>query len=90
MESWKLLINSATGIYMPQLFAQMAKGEQITPEQKGILLHGPEHDDYWEVWEEVVNTCKIVGEDDGIAYTLHVEEDLWAVPEDFNWEEFQQ
>lgn len=59
-----LLIDCHHGIYLPQLFAKLClfpnrKSQvaewHVTCEQAAILLVGPEHDDYWEVWEEVSN-----------------------------------
>lgn len=37
----------------------------------------PEHDFYWDCWDDVVYNAKIVK--DGVEYTLHHDGDLWLV-----------
>ena len=85
METWNLLVNSANGVYIPQFFAESAGGGQINDDDREILLSGPENDDYWECWEDVLNYCELT-DTDGQKFTLHHDSDLWAVPVGFDWE----
>jgi hypothetical protein len=73
------LIDSNRGIYIPQQFAKNWGDEStMTREQEQVLLYGPNHDDYWDVWDEVVDTVKFVF--DGTTCTLWEDGDLFAVP----------
>ena len=85
METWNLLVDSHHGVYVPQIFAQMVQADQIEADDKSILLEGPENEDYWETWEDVLNYCELT-DTDGQKFTLHHDSDLWAVPVGFDWE----
>ena len=78
-----LLLDETRGIYIPQAFAQLY-GELLNDDDKKILLDGPDNDDYWEVWEDVLNEeYKIDGENG----TLYQDGDLWFIPEETMTEE---
>lgn len=64
----ELLVNGAHGIYVPQVFAQWY-GELLAPDQLEVLLAGPEHKHYWDVWDEVQLDGRLLWQDS----------DLWAV-----------
>lgn len=75
-----LYINGHHGIYVPQAFATMLNswnwrhiGEH---DQIAILKVGPEHLEYWDVWQEILD----YGETEE-GYTLHQTEegDVWIV-----------
>jgi len=85
METWNLLVDSHHGVYVPQIFAQMVQADQIEADDKSILLEGPENEDYWETWEDVLNYCELTDQD-GNKFTLHHDFDLWAVPVGFDWD----
>lgn len=78
------------GIYIPQFFARTcADGWTISARDKEILLDGPEHEDYWNIWNRVLDyaECK---DSEGVVWRLHHAGDLFAysdeLPEDFwNW-----
>ncbi|MDR1872045.1 MAG: hypothetical protein LBS60_09060 [Deltaproteobacteria bacterium] len=66
----EFLIDGRHGIYVPQEFAE-AYGEHISdPEDKAILLAGPDHDQYWDTWAAIVDNVDIDGgfllESDGL------------------------
>jgi hypothetical protein len=77
LENAELLINSANGVYIPQIFAERypsyLTGEQIDD------LSNPDNEHYWETWETVLDNIKITI--DGKRFTLHQDDDLWAIPE---------
>ncbi len=86
LENAELLIDGNRGIYIPQLFAKAAlsgefilRNKQQLQEELSILANGPEEEEYWEAWEEVLDTAILL--DGGQQYTLYQEGDLWAVPE---------
>ena len=46
------IIDGNQGQYIPQIFAERFP-EWLDDEDKVILLAGPDHADYWEVWNDV-------------------------------------
>ena len=73
----KLLITDAAGQYVPQQFAENFTGWGILPADFQVLMQGPEHQEYWDVWSDVLNYATI--EHEGISYRLHQDGDLWAL-----------
>lgn len=43
-----------------------------------ILLQSPEHPEYWEAWEEVLEGFSILGKD-GRKYTFMQDQDVFAL-----------
>jgi len=75
----KLLVSDAQGIYVPQTFIeQNLEDWSIHPSDVEILKAGPDHPDYWEAWEAVLDYAKATF--DGEDYVLEQDGDLWAVP----------
>ena len=74
------LVDSAHGVYVPQVFAEMAaagKWEGIDPEDLAIIEAGPYHPDYWEAWTYILDSASATI--DGLEYRLHQDGDLWAI-----------
>jgi len=86
----ELLVSSAAGIYVPQMFAEqyLSAGtrnwEGISAEDRKILLAGPDHEWYWETWDSVEGSARTKA--NGVTYYLYQDGDLWAVPENFDLE----
>lgn len=76
----ELLLDGNRGIYIPQAFAQSFDRESwhISEEDHAILLEGPEHEEYWDTWAEVLNNAHYE-DDNGKVWQLDQEDDLWAV-----------
>ena len=87
-----LVVNSAHGIHCPMMFARWAAELKtvcenhdqwgIGPDDVRILLHGPEHADYWETWDHVVNNARFI---DRYGMTWHLDQedgDVWLVREE--------
>lgn len=72
------IVDSAYGVYIPQLFAEKANDLEFNlPEDtRSILLEGPDHPEYWEAWDEVLNMEWKTGRD---IYSLHHDMDLYMV-----------
>lgn len=95
----EILLDSRHGVYIPQLYAEQyaPKFSGAYPEYLKVLLDGPEHERYWEAWENVLNrdTLTVYTEDpDGTehsyTYTLHHDGDLFLVCDDLmNDEEYE-
>lgn len=81
-----LLLDSARGIYIPQAFAKnfdRTKIRNVTDEQWATLEAGPDHEFYWDAWDEVLDSARFT--DDGVEYTLYQNDDVWAVPTSWEW-----
>jgi len=64
------LVDGARGIYAPQFFARYHGQEWgIKPEDMEVLLAGPDHEFYWETWDDVWTSVTL--EQDGKTWRLH-------------------
>lgn len=83
-----LLVDEARGIYVPQSFAESYQAHEwgIGEEDESILMAGPDAEDYWDTWDDVIKQA-IYEDDDGMKWTLYQDGDLWAIREDHEWEE---
>lgn len=80
MESAFLYADGSRGIYIPQHFAGSVVREKVfgvTEEDWSILEAGPDHELYWEAWNDVIDNATI--ETDGMVYCLFQDGDLWLV-----------
>ncbi len=84
------MVTDAAGIYLPQSFIQQYEGKEwgVKKEDEEILEAGPDEEYYWEVWDEVLRDASFT-DSDGKKWTLYQEGDLFAVPEDFDWDEYE-
>jgi hypothetical protein len=87
-EEWALLVDSLHGIHCPQIFVQkyghLIQNKNELADDLDILKHGNGSDEYWDAWDAVEREAvlKIKGK----KYTVHQDEDIWAVPEGFDWD----
>lgn len=59
MENTVLMIDGAQGVYVPKLFAEyFSDAWGVDEYDKALLLEGPDHDLYWETWDEVLNKAQ--------------------------------
>jgi hypothetical protein len=74
-----LVVDGVHGIYVPQRYAVLASSDDMaTDQQREILLEGPEHPDYWDVWDEILTNLKVKrGRYDW--YLEQDEGDVWLV-----------
>ena len=81
MDNIEHFINDAHGVYIPQVFAEIVSRDKVTgvtKEQYDILTEGPDHEFYWDVWDEVLNSAKLVVSC-GKTFSLHQDGDLWLI-----------
>jgi hypothetical protein len=71
------IVDGLHGIYVPQRFAQLYSA-QVSASLLKELHAGPDSETYWEAWEEVLNTSKIII--DGTIYSLEQDQDVFAIP----------
>lgn len=83
-----ILLDGSVGIYLPREFAKhFAKDWQgIDPDDLEILRAGPDHEWYWETWDDVLATASYA-DDDGHTWTLFQDGDLFAVRDDHEFED---
>jgi len=86
-----LLIPDACGIYIPKNFAnifaeRVFKITGVEAETWGILEAGPDHEHYWEAWEEVERDAVVTGLN-GQEYFVHHINDCWLIPKGMEWDE---
>lgn len=79
MEGINFLLDGSRGIYIPQNFAENFDTEEwhVSQEDANILLAGPDHDLYWETWDDVLSTAFY--EQNGHTFTLYQDGDLFAL-----------
>lgn len=77
--------DSSRGVYIPQHFAESVVRSCVSgvdAEQWLILEFGPDHEFYWDVWCEVIDSARLTHPADGVTYGLWPDGDLWLVPVD--------
>lgn len=84
MSGVELLIDDHHGIYIPKHFVEsfdLSDWSGIKAEDLEILRAGPEHELYWETWDDVLNNA-IHTDEDGMQWMLHQDGDLFGVCQD--------
>lgn len=84
-----LFLSDSRGIYIPRDFAQCVERDKvtgITDENYATLEAGPDHEWYWEAWEEVCNKA-VLTDSKGTAYTLDQDGDLWLIEQGAEYDE---
>lgn len=80
-----LLLDENRGIYIPQEFAKQYT--DYVREKFGldieVLLAGPENEDYWDVWEWILQAEKPI-EIDGQKYIISQDQEVWATHVDYD------
>ena len=78
MNAIVLLLDSARGVFIPRDFVtEYAGAWSIDRKDAEILAAGPEHDLYWETWDDVMGYAEYTV--DGDKYILQQDGDLWAI-----------
>ena len=78
----ELFLSDARGVYIPRDFAQSIKRECVTgisEEDYAILESGPDHEWYWEAWDDVLNNAVVTDPKSGTVYTVYQDGDCWLV-----------
>ena len=86
----ELLLSDSRGVYIPRDFAMYLQDmDNVTVEDKQILSAGPDHEWYWETWDEVLQ--KATSTINGKTWRLWQDGDLWAYCEELmSDEEYEQ
>ena len=88
-----LWLSDSRGQYIPRDFAASFKDRAahvngVTDEQWAILDEGPDHEWYWETWNEIEQSATVTDEN-GVKYRLYQEGDLWLIPDGMEWDDEQ-
>ena len=87
-----VLIDSANGVYIPNLFANMVLNCEIKVKNFADIkyylgdLGNTENEFYWESWDSIISKAILVSKN-GTEYTLHQNDDLWCIPDGVELEE---
>ena len=77
-----ILLDENRGMYIPQAFITRYEGwEGISDGDRGILREGPDHPEYMEAWDDVLENATWTDKR-GIQFRLEQDGDLWVVPVD--------
>jgi len=92
MSGIHILLSDSHGVYIPQFFIEEfdpSEWRGIKAEDLEILRAGPEHEFYWETWDDILNNALHIDED-GMQWSLYQDGDLFAVcPDRMTAEEYK-
>jgi hypothetical protein len=86
-----LWLDDHRGVYIPRdfanSFADRAKSVSGVKDKDWLILEaGPDHELYWDTWNEV-SDCARVTDENGVVYTVYQDGACWLVPEGMEWSE---
>ena len=85
-----VLFDSASGIYIPLRFAEEMDRHYVqwdaTDEDWTALLAGPDHESYWDVWQDVLDNARLVMRDKKLV-RLFQDGDVFYVDENAEYDE---
>jgi len=83
-----LIADNHLGVYLPQLIAEsgLLSAGGIDAESVEILMQGPDHEWYWDTWDDVMNN--FMTEKGEILFTNECGDLFLATPEE--WEEWEE
>jgi hypothetical protein len=79
----ELFLNDSRGVYIPRDFAecvQFSAVRGVSTDDFAILAIGPDHKEYWEAWDTVLQNCTLVNQHTNVTYYLYQDGDLWIIP----------
>ena len=78
-----LYLSDARGVYIPRDFAVETYRhciDGVSDDELAILAAGPDHEWYWDTWEDVERNAVVTDSGSGKQYRLLQDGDLWLVP----------
>jgi hypothetical protein len=84
-----LWLSDARGQYIPRDFAKSFADRArdvagVSDEDWAILEAGPEHEFYWDTWNDVEQSA-VITDQDGSKYTIYQNGDCWLIPDGMEW-----
>jgi hypothetical protein len=89
----QLYLSDARGVYIPRDFANDTKPECISgieSDTLDILKAGPDHEQYWDAWQEVLDGATLTDPVTGVAYTVYQDGDCWLIPKGMQWDDAKE
>jgi hypothetical protein len=84
-----LWLSDARGVYIPRDFASsfIDRDKHVSgvSADQWAILEDPNHEWYWEAWDEVLNNA-VVTDNDGGKYSVHQDGDCWLIPAGMVWD----
>jgi hypothetical protein len=85
-----LWLSDARGIYIPRDFAtsfnDRARAVSGVSDEDWTILEDPNHDFYWEAWQDVCDNA-VITDADGIEYRVYQDGDCWLIPVGMEWDD---
>lgn len=82
MNGISILVSDHHGIYVPKMFANICKDDpakwHLTEDAIKELLDGPDNENYWDAWDDVLTYAQYKDED-GYTWQLFQDGDLFAI-----------
>jgi len=87
MSGMNLLLSDSRGVYIPRDFADFGTHwDSVKAEDLEILAAGPDHEHYWDAWDDVLRSATYTDGNDNVWH-LSQDGDLWAVCPDLMTDE---
>lgn len=78
-EGIRCIVDSSRGIYGPQYFAtHYGEAWGVPADDLAILKYGPDHPEYWETWESVLDSATMT-DSAGNEWRLYPDSDIFAI-----------
>lgn len=78
-----LLVSDHHGIFVPAIFTCKVSYHTLSHvnyDDYAAIGYGPDHLEYWEAWESILNTAIVKSLVTGQEYYLWQDGDLWLIP----------
>lgn len=81
----ELFLSDSRGIYIPKDFAESISKESIAHNSQELLQYleelkkGADIEDYWDIWNDLLNNLTVINPETGEQYHLHQDGDLFLV-----------
>lgn len=86
-----LWLSDSRGIFAPRDFAKSfddrdKRVANVFPAEWQVLEDGPDHEHYWEVWDDVMRDA-VVTDERGNRYRIWQDSDVWLIPMGMEWDD---
>jgi len=81
----QLFLDSNRGMYIPRDFALTVNREclsGVTEYELAVLEQGPDHDLYWDVWNDVECNAVLYAATGDVTFRLYQDGELWLFPQE--------
>jgi hypothetical protein len=86
-----LWLSDSRGVYIPRDFANSFSNrafnvQGVDEETWAILEAGPDHEQYWDAWQDVCDNATI-RDDAGQVMRVYQDGDCWLIPQGMEWDD---